>query len=240
MAGTPVGSPDFEEQAQWASNIVAHYTGQPALGGGLTEILPITPCAQWWGVQVTGTQTVIRLYLRIEWYADAAQMIFMGYREWTVQATPGIKVTVPNLGPYVRIVCAPPTAGTNNVDYRVVFTNRPGPPYSVVNNWGLAQINGLNVAATTTNTVGVNFPYSGPCAVWVYCVAASFFVAFFAEDANGNRTQFAHYDQKDGSARSIRDTLIIPPQVITIDLSNGDGVGQPFYVTAIPDMLRGV
>lgn len=157
-----VGYPDFQAYANATAAPIADQdafslvSGSPFTAAGYLSNYPSSR------IRVVPSGTTIGATCLVQFYLDASLAVTLGSYSWTVAASGGLAVIVPNLGPYVVLTVSTTSAVANNTAIQLtpLVAACASPRYIAVGN--SAEVLGNVIPASGSATITMPFVAEGP------------------------------------------------------------------------------
>lgn len=234
---------DFQEGTIWQSDVAFTNSSVP-LANGATAVYPSSGtyvCSNWQATQFRCSTTGGIGDFTAQWFTDAAAANQIGERRWSIYDGWPLNtyLTLGNLGPYLRVQVSNFTGGNINTFVRGIFTNRPLGPFQAGYAGPMIHAIGQNVAGGATVRVRADYLYAGPAYLWLFNqVTAAWGITLYALESSGTATPIYQTVAAEAATADRRQSLVLPPRPIVVDLANTSGVAQNFWATLIADVFR--
>lgn len=236
---TIVGTPDFQDQAQW-SGVAWDLDWSPAWNGPGNVFSSIVPCAQWLGEQFVVANTGARdVQITVTWFFDAAGTLPVASKVMTLSvAMLSARFFLVHRGPYFQVELS---ANNTNaaVHLQAVGSNRPQSPWTT---GAVAPIleaaNPASLGAGTNATVVSTQLFEGPAMWYVQTGANLFTFALYAQDYTGARHLIAQRNNNDTGGLEAITPIIVPPHNLVCQMFNQAAGTFNFWSTITADFSR--
>lgn len=235
---TLVGTPDFQEQAQWSA-VAWDLNWSPTWGGG-NVFSSIIPCAAWLGEQFLVANTGARdIQMTVTWFFDAAGTLPVGSKIITISvAIQSARFFLVHKGPYFQVELTANGTGCA-ATVQAMGSNRPQPPWQNPNATNILNVQNIVVGANASTTQVATGIYEGMATLWGFTQSTSFTLGVLIRYYSGGQDYFLELSNQDCTPRGdFRTQLFVPPHTLVFVFNNTTAGAVSLYLSLTADFSR--
>lgn len=203
--------------------------------GSLTY--PFLTCGQWQSVAIHCQSGAAQSQLNFDWFdTPSSAGILLGSRIIVVDSGLNADLTVPNLGPYLRIT-ATTYVNPATVTLIVAMSSRIGRAWSPTALGPIIDVQDVTLLAGASQTFSANYTYGGPAYATAIRDVSSFQFILNALELAGNAHHLLDWDTSTGPLAGNQNTdLLLPPMRLQVTIKNSSAGTGHFSFTLVGDI----